>query len=172
MLRVVWDGQRQRAAHAMLCLSQHPWPASHHQSGMATAAGSQRRPPQRRCHGPIYCPVLPPPSAAAVAASIIGRKINSRLSGRHRPSPSSPPLVPRRHRAWPRGPGIARQRMGSSSHLRQHPTGRSGKVGGRGRACPRCGAGMPEEMGGSGASRAPSIPGEGSSGLQHYVRIR
>lgn len=69
------------------------------------------------------------PQRGGRAAGSIGRKINSRLSGRRRLRPSSPLLLPRRHRAQPReAPGIAGQRTGSSSHLWQHPAGRSGRA--------------------------------------------
>lgn len=69
------------------------------------------------------------PQRGGRAAGSIGRKINTRLSGRRRLRPSSPLLLPRRHRAQPREtPGIAGQRTGSSSHLWQHPAGRSGRA--------------------------------------------
>lgn len=52
------------------------------------------------------------------------------------------------------------------------PWGCRAGPGGCGQARPQCRAGMPAEgMRSSGASRAPSVPGEGI-GLQHYVRIR
>lgn len=132
MLRVVKAlgcGSRQRATCAM-CPSRHPWSMSRHRGGVAVAAGSRRRPPP-----PVTLPwahllsSASSPQRGGRAAGSIGRKINSRLSGRCRLRPSSPLLLPRRHRAQPReAPGIAGQRTGSSSHLWQHPAGRSGRA--------------------------------------------
>lgn len=76
--------------------------------------------------------------------------------------PSTPALT---------APGTAGQSTGSSPLLGQHRAGRSGRAGGPAGLAPGT-AGMPAEgMRDSGASRALSVPGEGS-GLQHYVRIR
>lgn len=84
--------------------------------------------------------------------------------------PSTPALTAPGMAVWP----LALTGRGRAAHYISGSIPWGGWAGPRGcsQAHPQHGAGMPAEgMRGSGASRAPSVPGEGI-GLQHYVRIR
>lgn len=102
--KVLGCSSRQSATHATSCPSRHPQPVSRHQGGVTAAAGSRHRPPLVTLPRAHLLSGASSPRRGGRAAGSIRRKINSRLSGRHRPHPSSPLLLPRRHWARPRGP--------------------------------------------------------------------
>lgn len=102
------------------------------------ATESRCRPLWLHCRRPTYCPSLPPPPAPRP------HREEDKQPLIWAPQPAS--LFPSAPAPRARPRGTAGQRTGSSSHLRQHPAGRSGRA--------RAGPGMVQVEGtrGSGAN--------------------